>query len=77
MIPSIQVLQAEHKPHSECSYENIEAETNGRHFADILFNEKCCTVIRLSPKLVPVRPIGNTPALAQITITPMRRRAIN
>ena len=50
---------------------HIEAETNGRHFADdifkcILFNENVWISIQISLKFVPKGPINNIPALVQI-----------
>ena len=49
----------------------IEAETNGRHFADdifkhIFFNENVWISIKISLKFVPKGPINNIPALVQI-----------
>ena len=49
-------------------HEHIEAETNGRHFADdilkcIFLNENVWIPIEISLKFVPKGPIGNIPAL--------------
>ena len=49
----------------------IEAETNGRHFADDIFkciflNENVWIPIKVSLKFVPKGPINNIPALVQI-----------
>ena len=49
----------------------IEAETNGRHFADDIFkciflNENAWILIKISLKFVPKGPINNIPALVQI-----------
>ena len=51
--------------------EHIEAETNGRHFADdifkrIFFNENAWISITISLKFVPKGPINNIPPLVQI-----------
>ena len=50
---------------------HIEAETNGRHFADDIFkciflNENVWIPIKLSLKFVPKGPINNIPAMVQI-----------
>ena len=50
---------------------HIEAETNGRHFADDIFkciflNENVWIQIKISLKLVPKGPIKNNPALVRI-----------
>ena len=52
-------------------HQHIEAETNGRHFADaifkcIFFNENVWILIQISLKFVPKGPINNIPALVQI-----------
>ena len=49
----------------------IEAETNGRHFADDVFkcifrNDNAWSPIKISLKFVPKGPINNIPALVQI-----------
>ena len=49
----------------------IEAETNGRHFADDIFkciclNENVWNPIKISLKFVPMGPINNIPAMVQI-----------
>ena len=48
----------------------IEAETNGRHFADdikcIFWNENAWIPIKISLKFVPKDPINNIPSLVQI-----------
>ena len=49
----------------------IEAETNGRHFADDIFksiflNENVWIPIKISLKFVPKGPINNNPALLQV-----------
>ena len=49
----------------------IEAETNGRHFADDIFkciflNQDVWIPIKISLKFVPKGPINNIPALVQI-----------
>ena len=49
----------------------IEADTNGRHFADDIFkciflNENVWIPIKISLKFVPKGPINNIPALVQI-----------
>ena len=51
--------------------QHIEAETNGRHFADAIFkciflNENVWIPIKISLKFVPKVPINNIPALVQI-----------
>ena len=51
--------------------EHIEAETNGRHFADdifkcIFFNENAWISLNISLKFVPKVRINNIPALVQI-----------
>ena len=53
------------------SWLHIEAETNGRHFADDIFkciflNENVWIPIKISLKLVPKGPINNIPVLVQI-----------
>ena len=53
------------------SHKLIEAETNGRHFADdtfkrIFLNENVRISIKISLKFVPKGPINNIPALVQI-----------
>ena len=53
------------------SNQHIEAETNGRHFADDIFkciflNENVWIPIKISLKFVPKGPINNIPALFQI-----------
>ena len=53
--------------------EHIEAETNGRHFADdifkrIFFNENAWISITISLKFVPKGPINNIPPLVQIMV---------
>ena len=50
---------------------HIEAEANGRHFADDIFiciflNENVCISIKIPLKFVPTSPINNTAALVQI-----------
>ena len=52
-------------------YQLIEAETNGRHFADDIFkcifmNENVWIPIKIPLKFVPKGPINNIPALVQI-----------
>ena len=52
-------------------HKHIEAETNGRHFADDIFkciswNENVWIPIRISLKFVPKGPINNIPAMVQI-----------
>ena len=51
----------------------IEAETNGRHFADDIFkciflNENVWIPIKIALKFVPKGPINNIPALVQIMV---------
>ena len=52
---------------------HIEAETNGRHFADdilkcIFLNENVWIPIKISLKFVPKGPINNIPSLVQIIV---------
>ena len=54
--------------------QQMEAETNSRHFADDIFkcifmNENVAIVINISVKLIPESPVNNIPA-------PGRRQAI-
>ena len=61
--------------HTINSYKHIQAETNGRHFADdtfkpIFLNENVWIPIKISPKFVPKDPINNIPALVQIMAWP-------
>ena len=51
--------------------EHIEAETNGRHFADDIFkciflNENVWISLKMSLKFAPRGPINNIPAMVQI-----------
>ena len=53
------------------AFYHIEAETNGRHFADAIFkriflNESVWISLKISLKFVPKGPINNIPALVQI-----------
>ena len=50
---------------------HIEAETNGRHFADDIFkciflNENIWIPIKISLRFVPKVPVNNIPVLVQI-----------
>ena len=59
-------IQAMSHPHK-----HIEAQTNGRHFADdtfkrIFLNENARISIKISLKFVPKGPINNNPALVQV-----------
>ena len=52
-------------------FEDTEAETNGRHLADVIFkciflNENVWIPIKISLKFVPKGPINNIPAMVQI-----------
>ena len=52
-------------------HHHIEAETNGRHFADAIFkcffvNENVSILIKFSLKFVPKDSINNIPAMVQI-----------
>ena len=53
-------------------YKHIEAETNGRHFADIFkcifFSENVWIPIKISLKCVPKGQIDNIPAMVQIMV---------
>ena len=56
---------------AEPKLKHIEAETNGRHFADDIFkciflNENVWIPIKISLKFVPKGPINNIPAMVQI-----------
>ena len=57
--------------HAKAFNQHIEAETNGRHFADDIFkciflNENVWIPIEISLKFVPKGPINNIPAMVQI-----------
>ena len=59
----------------------IEAETNGRHFADDIFKciflkENVWIPIKISLKFAPQGPINNIPALVHNGLAPSRRQAI-
>ena len=59
-------------PHRGCLiYQHIEADKNGRHFADDIFkciflNENVWISLKIPLKFVPKGPINNIPALVQI-----------
>ena len=59
--------------------ERIEAEANGHHLADdiyncILLNENCCMLNHISMKRVPYSPINNEPTLFKIMAWLLNKR---
>ena len=59
--------------------ERIEAEANGHHLADdiyncIFLNENCCMLNLISMKRVPYSPINNEPTLFKIMAWLLNKR---